>query len=285
MNTEHQPLARFASESRSISAKAAQHPKATVIEMSTQYNDIGQRYSTFADLPSPKLEKPSILAILGDVTGLRCLDLACGLGQYARLLIERGASSVLGLDISDSMILGAREALSALSPEEDRAKVEFRVQDCGKPFEAEGGPFDLVLAIWLLDEASHYAEMLAMWQNVWANLKPGGRFIALTNNTFVPRDLPWDPRYGITSRVLNKTDEGGWKCRVTAFTQPEVMEFDYYHYQHDFYERAAKEAGFQGVRWHSHRLPGGQEWPEGYWDVLNLQPHFCLCSAIRSEHG
>lgn len=54
---------------------------AELYTMSTQYNQIGSRYKAFKNLPAVDLEEPSVLKRLGDINGLKCLDLACGLGH------------------------------------------------------------------------------------------------------------------------------------------------------------------------------------------------------------
>ncbi|KAK4546601.1 hypothetical protein LTR36_001818 [Oleoguttula mirabilis] len=246
----------------------------------SQYDSIGARYKSMSDLPAQAPEKPSVLNVLGDVKGLNCLDLACGLGRWSHMLVEEGAAHVTGVDISEGMIASARETLCNL-PEVQRSKMEFHVQDCSKPFAAPDGPFDLVLAVWFLNYASCYEEMLMMWRNVHDNLKPGGRFVALTSNGFCGLELPYDGRYGVSAAALGKTEEGGWKCKVTAFTFPEEVAFENFHYPHVFYERAAAEAGMAEVSWRSHVVPADDGRLAGFWDVYNLRPHFSLLTAKK----
>ena len=78
--------------------------------MSAQYDAIGTRYISMHNLPAIHPERPSAIAALGDISGKRALDLACGTGCYCRLLIELGAASVVVVDISPIMLEGAREA-------------------------------------------------------------------------------------------------------------------------------------------------------------------------------
>jgi len=246
----------------------------------TQYDTIGARYGSMSELPAQSVEKPSVLRVLGDVQGLNCLDLACGLGRWSHLLVEQGAAHVTGIDVSESMITSAQEGLAKL-PEAQRSKIDYHVGDCSKQFAAPNAPFDLVLAVWFLNYAATYSEMLSMWRNVFANLKPGGRFVALTSNGFCGLEVPFDDRYGTNAISLGKTEEGGFKCRITAYTEPEKVEFENYHYPHDFYERAAAEAGMTQLTWRSHVFPEADEKPEGFWDVYNLRPHFSLLTARK----
>ena len=53
-------------------------------------------------------EWPAVRALIPDLTGRRVLDLGCGFGWTARWMRERGAASVLGLDLSETMLARAR---------------------------------------------------------------------------------------------------------------------------------------------------------------------------------
>jgi ubiquinone/menaquinone biosynthesis C-methylase UbiE len=53
-------------------------------------------------------DRPSTLALLGDVKDLAVLDLGCGTGEYTRALLQAGAATVVGLDNSPDMLNHAR---------------------------------------------------------------------------------------------------------------------------------------------------------------------------------
>lgn len=247
--------------------------------MSTQYNAIGKRYGSMKELPAAEPERPSVVAALGDVKGLIVLDLACGLGTFSRLLIELGAVSVVGVDISEAMVEGAQQASSSMN-EQDRNRLHYIVGDCSKPTTFEGGPFDLVFAGWFLNYAPDYETMLAMWQNIHSNLKPGGRFVGLTPNVELDVSEPLDPRYGTTVEGIERV-ENGWKCRLTAFVKPTNFSFEMYHLHRDVYERAAAKAGMKDLRWHKHILPDDDRKAAGYWDVFDQRPHLMLFTALK----
>ena len=243
--------------------------------MSTQYDKIGSRYKTLKDLPVLDIEKPSVLKRLGSVEGLTCLDLACGYGHWSHILVELGAAKVVGVDISDGMIKAARETL----PESMRSKVSFTIGDCSKPIAIEGGPFDLVFAGWFLNYAPDYETMVSMWRTIHNNLKPQGRFVSIVPNAHCPMFEPIDDSYGIAVRPLETVPEG-WKCRLTTYTEPEV-EFDMFHFLHDFYERAAAEAGMVELKWHPTVPPDDERKENGFWDVYFLRPHMSIVTATR----
>ncbi|MDG2305017.1 MAG: class I SAM-dependent methyltransferase [Candidatus Binatia bacterium] len=62
--------------------------------------------------------------MVGGLAGRTVLDLACGTGFYTRRLKERGASSVLGVDLSREVIEVARRHEG-----ENPVGVSYRVAD------------------------------------------------------------------------------------------------------------------------------------------------------------
>ena len=46
------------------------------------------------------IETPQLFELIGDVKDKEILDLGCGAGNNDRKLIEKGAKSVLGIDLS-----------------------------------------------------------------------------------------------------------------------------------------------------------------------------------------
>lgn len=249
--------------------------------MSTQYDGIKTSYGSMEDLPAREVEKPSVERVLGDVTGQRCLDLACGLGRWSRYLIDKGAAHVVGIDISQGMIASAQAAQRALPDDPaSRTKLSFHIADLSKPFTAPEGPFDLAFGAWFLNYAATYRDLVAMFRTARDNLRPGGRFVGITCNTHCPMFEPFDDRYGVAVEAVETTRDG-WRCRLTARTHPEPVEFEFFYMLHDKYERAAEEAGLERVRWHGYVLPEDGRKEEGFWDVYMLRPHFNIVSCFR----
>lgn len=259
--------------------------------MATQYDEIGKRYANFKQLPLIPVETASIQARLGDVTGLNCLDLACGLGDWTRRLARQGAKAVTGIDISQSMVDGAIDALKRDDPD---VKINYICGDGSKPellnlhAHTEAFPFDLVMGNWFLNYAGDYDTLVDMFRTVHGNLRPGGRFIGATPNTHCPMFEPVDDGYGIYVEPIAEVDgisrgetwAKGWKCRLTADVGDEGIKFEMYHFMHDFYERAAADAGLTDLQWHPVVLP--EEMPrEHFFDRMLLRPHMCVLTARR----
>jgi SAM-dependent methyltransferase len=65
--------------------------------------------------PLALAESGAMLALLPPCKGIVALDAACGTGRYARVLAERGARQVIGIDQSPAMLERARELTAPAS--------------------------------------------------------------------------------------------------------------------------------------------------------------------------
>lgn len=92
-----------------------------------QYDAIGAKYILIKQFPTERIESSNLLAaITPNVVGARVLDLACGTGHYTRKLVDEwGAASVVGVDLSPTMIDVAKH----LAGDRYGDKVQFRVGD------------------------------------------------------------------------------------------------------------------------------------------------------------
>ncbi|GAB4815755.1 hypothetical protein N2152v2_002801, partial [Parachlorella kessleri] len=107
-----------------------------------------------------KEERPEVLQLLGDVEGLRIVELGAGIGRFTGEL-ARTADSVLAIDFMENLI----EQNKANNG--DRENVQFRVADVTE-LELQAGAYDLVFSNWLLmylsdDEVAKLAANLLSW--------------------------------------------------------------------------------------------------------------------------
>lgn len=111
-------------------------------------------------------EWPVLQAMLPDFTLKQVLDLGCGYGWHCRYAMENGASSVLGIDLSEKMLNQARKVNQLEGIEYQQCALE----DYAYPAEM----FDVVISSLTL----HYIENLtALFQKVAQTLRRGGEFI------------------------------------------------------------------------------------------------------------
>ena len=122
----------------------------------------------YSDTSSPNvvMEEPAVLAHLGDLADLRVLDLGCGDGAFAEIVLGRGARSYVGIDGSQAMINAARSRERSPEATFELGNIEVLQQAPGSA--------DLVTARMAL----HYVRDLpATLRAVARTLTPHGRFI------------------------------------------------------------------------------------------------------------
>nr|VFK36123.1 MAG: Ubiquinone/menaquinone biosynthesis C-methylase UbiE [Candidatus Kentron sp. MB]VFK77665.1 MAG: Ubiquinone/menaquinone biosynthesis C-methylase UbiE [Candidatus Kentron sp. MB] len=171
--------------------------------MAAVYDSIAKQYKNTFELPFRKhIEEYTYFQVLGDLSGKSILDLACGEGRYTRKFKQKGAAHVVGVDISGKMIELARQKET-----KKLLGIEYIIRDVldlGKI-----GNFDLVVASFLLNYSRTKKELLEMCQNIYSNLKPGGRFITINNNPELsPSSYSKLKKYGYTKKIPDPFTEG-----------------------------------------------------------------------------
>ncbi len=86
------------------------------VDVLTGYALWAKKYPAQAHNPVMQLEETAMLALLPEVAGKDCLDLACGSGRYMRRLLELGARSVYGTDLSRDMLAQVSTTLDSYAP-------------------------------------------------------------------------------------------------------------------------------------------------------------------------
>jgi ubiquinone/menaquinone biosynthesis C-methylase UbiE len=144
-------------------------------------------------------DRPACLELLGDVSGARVLDVACGPGLYAEELVRRGAT-VVGFDQSPRMV------------ELSRARVpsgDFRVSDLAEPLDwLANESFDLVLFALALEYVDDRVTALKECRRV---LKPTGALVLSRQHP----TADWLAKGGsyFDTRVIEETWSKGWHLR------------------------------------------------------------------------
>ena len=126
-------------------------------------------------------EHADLLALLPHVNGRRVLDLGCGAGQLAHYLATRGASEVIGVDVSQRMLELARTQWAHPRVSYQRVSIE----------EVNFAParFDLVVSVLALHYVDDYRRLVARIAE-W--LVPGGVVVYSTEHPIFTARLPDD---------------------------------------------------------------------------------------------
>jgi toxoflavin synthase len=238
-----------------------------------QYDMIGARFEESKSTAAfSAADTFTLCGALGEITGLSALDLACGYGYNTRLLAERGARPVVGVDVSAEMIRLA-EKYEAGSP----TGIDYVIADVADlpPL----GRFDLATAVYLFNYAPTRAALRAMFRGIRANLGDHGRLLAIVPN---PTPFPEGNYEEFGLRILQRVHGGEVPLIRQEFTTDPPTPLEDYEWQLTDYELAARRAGFGTVQWSPVRTPPpGGDRDETFWQKYREYPVSSLmtCAA------
>jgi SAM-dependent methyltransferase len=245
--------------------------------MSTDYNVIAQEYKKCKQQPwRQDIEQYTLTRLAGDLTGQSVLHLACGEGFQTRALKRNGAGRVVGVQLSERMIALAREE-AARQP----LRIHYFVGYASEAISPK--PFDVVLAGHLLNYAQTRHELLAMCLAVARNLKPGGRFVTVTNNLAQPHEVfGLSQKYGFAKAaggLLEETNPG----RYRPYLEEGPFDIANYNLSVATHEWALRKAGFREVHWHQPCLsPEGEaRWGRDYWREFLEHPPVIFIECVK----
>lgn len=133
-----------------------------------QYDAFAEAYEAHAadGAYNALYDRPAVMELIGDVSGLQVLDAGCGPGLYAEALLARGAH-VVGFDQSPEMVRLARRRTG------DRFDV--RVHDFASPLDwLDDATFDTALLALVL---SHVDDRVGALREVHRVLRAEGRLV------------------------------------------------------------------------------------------------------------
>ncbi len=137
-----------------------------------EWNNAAEPWADFVrngkDYYREGLNNPAAFEVIGDITGLTVLDLACGEGYNARMLARKSAK-VTGIDLSEKMIEFAKQ-----EEEKEKLGICFEVMNAADLHQFSNNHFDLVTCFMSLQDIRDFEKALAETARV---LKYGGRFV------------------------------------------------------------------------------------------------------------
>lgn len=128
----------------------------------SEYKKLREKAGSFNTL----LEQPAFFALLPPLAGKRVLDLGCGFGEACREYVQRGAESVLGLDLAEKMLAEAQRLT-------DSPKIRYLRMDLDDLTGLEG-TFDLITSSLAIHYVQDFPKLI---DSVWTRLAEGGHFI------------------------------------------------------------------------------------------------------------
>ena len=175
------------------------------------------------------LDRPMIGAC-GDVRTLRVLDCGCGEGRFSRMLAERGADSVIGVDLCGSMIRAAGELA--------RKREGYILADVQDLSFLKDQLFDL--AVSYLNQCD-LPDFEANTREVFRVLRLGGRFVIANVHPMRSATGRWQKTEDGSKQHFildNYFDEGARRWNMMG------CDFTNFHRSLSTYVRAYRLAGF-----------------------------------------
>jgi ubiquinone/menaquinone biosynthesis C-methylase UbiE len=237
--------------------------------MTTNYDPIADQYKRSKQQPwRTHIEAFTLMKLIGGVAGQAVVDIACGEGFYTRMLRQRGAAKVTGVDLSHKMI-----ELAEAAEARHQLGIEYNVGD-GRDLKLDA-KYDLAAAAYLLNYARDRAELAAMCNGIAGCLKPGGRFVTANSNPaegFSSR--PSYRKYGFETYIIGPFCEGA-PITFKFYLEDGPFEIENYFLSVQAHEEALRTAGFKEIRWHQPLLsPEGEAaYGRDFWaDFINHPP-------------
>ncbi len=240
-----------------------------------EYEAIADAYDESMRLPfRDTIEKHTLMETLGDVTGLKALDMACGDGYYTRLLKRAGAAEVTGVDVSAEMVRRAeeqekREPLGCLYRQSEVAEFE------------PPQPVDVIVGVYSLGYSRTAEQLQRFCRSCHDALRPGGRFVGLNDNVRNPPPSTgsWG-KYGLERTCAEPPSEGD--VVYWTITNPDGQRFELrnFHLARKTYEDTFHAAGFSEFRWVD-LLLHPSEHGNPFWDEFLAQPPIVGFAATR----
>ena len=240
-----------------------------------EYEAIADAYADSMRLPfRDAIERHTLLQLLGDVSGAKALDMACGDGYYTRLLKRLGASEATGVDVSAEMIRRAEEL-----ERKESLGCTYRHSEVAE-FEA-AEPADVSVAIYSLGYSRTPEQLRRFCRACHEALRPGGRFVGLNDNVRnpPPAGASWK-QYGLERACADLPSEGD-VVRYTLINE-DGTRFDLrnFYLRRETYEDAFRAAGFREFRWVDVSLRPSEH-GNAFWDDFMAHPPIVGFAAER----
>tara|TARA_R110002111_G_scaffold262860_1_gene341965 strand:+ start:83022 stop:83759 length:738 start_codon:yes stop_codon:yes gene_type:complete len=245
--------------------------------MTTNYDPIAEQYKRSKQQPwRTFVECFTLLELAGDPRDMAVLDVACGEGFYTRMMRERGAARVTGVDLSQGMI-----DLAQKQEAQHQQGIEYILGDARElPVTDQ---YDLAVAAYLLNYARTREELQAMCDGIARALKPGGRFVTVNSSPmFHFPSAPSFRQYGFETTATGDWREGT-PITWTFYVDDSSIELENYYLSAETHEAAFRQAGFREVRWHAPQLsPDGlKDQAIDFWSPLMEQSPVAFIECVK----
>ena len=246
--------------------------------MTTEYDPIAEEYAESKQLVFRMYsEVPNHLAMLGDVSGLRVLDLACGDGFYTRRIRNAGADCVLGVDVSAEMIDHALAQEAA-----DPIGLHYRACSATDLSSLSTDSFDLASTAFLFNCARNQQELLEMFRQITGQLRSGGRLCATVGDLGHQPNVDYS-KYGMRTCIKNDLPEGA-PYEITFLLESREFTITDFNHSLSTYQKMGEAVGLTFQGWYPCTVTpeGIQKYGEAFWRDWIESPCIWRFSAVKN---
>jgi len=196
-------------------------------ESYNKHSDLYKSYSRANSDLRANTETYTCFKHLGNLSGLRVLDLGCGDGSNVFKASECGAEELVGVDISESMVQKAIAGAKQLSLD---TKCRFYTGDC-LSFESVKSllgdcKFDAVMSFYLVPYATSIEELLEYFRICEHFLKEEGLAFSVCSNPALVRNLPLIQSYLKHMEILPLEPQNNLEKVVIKFYGEDSESFE-----------------------------------------------------------
>lgn len=194
---------------------------------------------------------PTVLKLMGDVSGKKILDLGCGDGFFTKQIALSGAAEVVGIDNSESQLELAQKEVQ-----------ENVLYVCGDIFVDTLPAADCIVAPFVLNYAKDAKQLFNFFERLWLVLNNGGKIILVY-------DLPNGnnlERFGARKSVVNKKD--GAEMEIELFNEGKhICTIPAFYYFEPTIMRLLQMLGFKNITTHIPIISpeGMKKYGESFW--------------------
>ena len=216
----------------------------------------------------------TLLETIGDPAGKTVIDLCCGDGRLGWLLLEMGAKSVIGVDISREMLDRAEEQRNSL-PAADRDRIRFIQADL-RSSDLTLPAADIVSGLYVLHYADTPQAIGGMGRFISRNLKPNGQCALVTLSPDLDPNDDHSAAQAEEGVFIDYKSEPECEMRIGEFRCP------VWRWTRDVLETELSKAGLCSFHWEGCDLPDDRPDLQAQFSEWRKNPQCVVFSARKA---
>ncbi|WP_169054299.1 class I SAM-dependent methyltransferase [Nitratireductor sp. XY-223] len=217
----------------------------------------------------------TLFETIGDPVGKTVIDLCCGDGRLTWKLLEMGAKSVVGIDISGEMLKRA-EAKRQLLPADEQKRVRFLQADL-RNSGLTLPPVDIVSGLYVFHYADTPEGVWGMGRFISRNLKADGHCALVTLSPDIDPEDDHSAAQAEAGILIDYRDEPKCRFQIGDFSCP-IWRWD-----RAVLERELGMAGLCDLAWTGMDLPDSRPDLQARFAEWRQNPQCVVFSARRAR--